>query len=194
MSNKLTLPRSSRLGKAARNCPLLDGREEAWIACCSRRFLPLAKRIAGDDEAALDALQESWIKVLQGVHAYRGGPPACAWVRAIIANSARDIHRHQHGEVPLPEEPDQRQDPGPSAEDQAVETQLLLLLEEIVFALPETYRQVLELRYGQERSTEETAELLHISRSNVATRLDRAVSLVRKRVKERLEAAPPQTS
>lgn len=194
MSNKLSLPPNSRLGQTARNCPLLDGREEAWVACCSKRFSSLAKRIAGNDEAALDALQESWIKVLQGVHGYRGGPPACAWVRTIVANSARDIHRHQHGEVPLPEEPDQRKDPGPSAENQAMEAQLLVLLEEIVSALPETYRQVLELRYGQERSTEETAALLHISRSNVATRLDRAVSLLRKRVKERLEAARPQTS
>ena len=39
---------------------------------------------------------------------------------------------------------------------------------------------MLELRYGQELDTGETAELLHISRSNVATRLNRAVSMLRR--------------
>ena len=73
-----------------------------------------------------------------------------------------------------------------------MDAQLLQLLDEVVATLPETYRRVLELRYGQERSTEETAELLHISRSNVATRLDRVISLIRKRVKERQEAELPQ--
>ncbi len=70
---------------------------------------------------------------------------------------------------------------------------MLRLLVEIVSTLPEAYRQVLDLRYSQERNTKETAELLHISRSNVATRLDRAISLIKKRVKERLEAALPDT-
>ena len=189
MSNEFPVLPNARLGRLARDCPLLDGNEEAWITCCSKRFYPLAKRIAGDDDDALDALQESWIKVLQAVRAYRGGPPACAWVRSIVANSAKDIHRRRHGEMLLhDEEPDQRQDTGKSSDDQAIEAQRLQLLGEIIATLPESYRQILELRYGQERSTEETADLLHISRSNVATRLERAVSLLRKRVKARLDA------
>ena len=188
MSDEFPVLPNARLGHVARKCPLLDGNEEAWIACCSQRFYPVAKRIAGDDDDALDALQESWIKVLQAVHAYRGGPPACAWVRSIVANSARDIHRRRHGEMQLNEEPDQRQDTAKFADDQAMGAQLLQLLEEIIATLPGSYRQILALRYGQERSTEETADLLHISRSNVATRLERAVSLLRKRVKARLDA------
>lgn len=187
MSNEFPVLPNARLGRLARDCPLLDENEEAWIACCSKRFYSLAKRIAGDDDA-LDALQESWIKVLQAVRAYRGGPPACAWVRSIVANSAKDIHRRRHGEMLLHEEPDQRQDTGKSSEDQAMEAQLLQLLGEIIATLPESYRQILELRYGQERSTKETADLLHISRSNVATRLERAVSLLRKLVEARLDA------
>lgn len=180
---------SAELDRAARSCPLLEGREEAWIACCSKRFFPLARRIAGNNDLALDALQETWVKVLQAVHTCRSGSLACAWVRPIVTNSARDIHRRRHAEVQLHSEADQRQDIRMSVEDQATEAQLLRLLQEIISTLPQMYREVLELRYGQERSTEETAELLHISRSNVATRLDRAVSMIRKRVKERLETA-----
>ena len=60
-------------------CPLLDNRnQEAWVACCTSRFLPLARCIADDDGLAEDILQESWIRVLKNVCSYRNGPPACA--------------------------------------------------------------------------------------------------------------------
>ena len=41
------------------------------------------------------------------------------------------------------------------AEDQAMEARLLQLLEETAATFLETYRSVLELYYGQERSTKE---------------------------------------
>ena len=63
------------LKRAAGECPLLEGDQEKWIACCSERFFPLAKRIAGDDSLAEDALQDSWIKIMQAVnHACFNGP------------------------------------------------------------------------------------------------------------------------
>ncbi|MCY4505353.1 MAG: hypothetical protein OXG35_00110 [Acidobacteria bacterium] len=47
------------------------------MRCCTARFLPLARRVAGDADLAHDALHEAWIIVLQRLHQYRGGPPAC---------------------------------------------------------------------------------------------------------------------
>ena len=41
-------------------CPLLDRDPEAWLRCCTARFLPVARRVAGNDATARDALQESW--------------------------------------------------------------------------------------------------------------------------------------
>ena len=71
-------------------CALLEGNLEEWIACCSQRFFPLARRIAGDNSLAEDALQVSWIKILQSInHAYFDGPKACPWVSQIVANTAR---------------------------------------------------------------------------------------------------------
>ena len=46
-------------------CPLLDRDPEAWLRCCTARFLPVARRVAGNDATARDALQESWIIVLE---------------------------------------------------------------------------------------------------------------------------------
>ena len=36
----------------ATQCPLLDRDPEAWLRCCTARFLPVARRLAGDDATA----------------------------------------------------------------------------------------------------------------------------------------------
>ena len=176
------------LQHAAQACQLLDGDKAKgdWIACCSRRFAPLARRIVGDDDLALDALQTSWTKILQAANASLGGPAACPWIATIVANSARDVRRRRlhRGEVPLPQsgEMDSAQDP----ETLAQERQMLSLLREMIAMLPGVHRQVLELRVYQDLSAEETAARLRISRSNVNTRMNRAVKLLKRRIDARI--------
>ena len=188
MPKSLPVLPSRALESAARECPLLENDKKKWTACCTRRFLPLARRIAGSNAAAQDALQESWIRVLQHVGEYRGEPPACAWVGAIVRNCARDTHLG-HATKPLGEAAFIA-DPQPSPESQAQQAQLLRLLREVVAALPEVYRQVVETRLLEEHSTAETAVLLGISQSNVSTRLQRACRLIRKRLDKRIVERP----
>ena len=176
------------LKRAARDCPLLERDSEAWIACCSRRFFPLARRIAGDDSLAEDVLQTSWIKIIQSVkHARFEGPKACPWVRAIVANTAENVRRQreQRGEVASREEIDLHPDPEALAQNK----ELTALLAEMIQMLPGTYRQVLDLRFNQGLSTGQTAECLHISRSSVSTRLSRAVRLLQGRLDARLRSS-----
>ncbi len=185
----LMLP-SAGLERAARSCPLLDGKDtEEWIACCSLRFFPLAKLIARDNALAEDALQESWIKILQNINSYVGGPPACPWVRAVVANTAKDARRafRRAKEVPLFDVTDPAQDLEAPVEQQ----QMLRLLRETIAVLPEIYRQVMELRLYGELSIEQTAERLHISRSDVSVRLRRAVDMLKKRIDARLQPQNP---
>lgn len=176
-----------KLKQAARNCPLLEGDPEAWIVCCSQRFFPIAKRIAGDDGLAEDALQESWIKILQGIrHACFDGPKACPWVHAIIVNTARNIRSQsvRRGEVSLRE----REDPARGPEFLVREREMLVLLGEIIQLLPDTYRQVIELRLYRGLSNQQIAHTLHISRRNAATRLTRAVALLKRRLGSRIRS------
>ena len=167
------------------DCALLEGNVEEWIVCCSQRFFPLARRIARDDSLAEDALQISWIKILQSInHAYFDGPKACPWVGKIVANTAKDIRRQQHRrrEVPLFEVGA----PGRTPEDLAQEKKLLALLREMISLLPETYRQVIELRVYEGLSTRQTADLLHVSSGSVRTRLHRATRLLQRQIDARL--------
>ena len=182
-----------KLKQAAKDCPLLEGNLEGWIICCSRRFFPLARRIAGDDGLAEDVLQASWIKILQSInHACFEGPKACPWVHEIVANTAENVRRQreQRGEVASREEVDLH--PGPEA--LAQDKELLAMLGEMVQMLPATYRQVLDFRVYQGLSTRQTSERLRISRSSVSTRLSRATRLLKGRLDTRLRSLSPEDS
>ena len=78
------------------------------------------------------------------------------------------------------------EDPSPDPASQAEQRQLLLLLRAMAAALPAAYRDIYELRYGRDLSNAETARRLGISPSNAATRLDRAVGMLRSRLDARL--------
>ena len=187
MPQSLHILPSPALKRSTGVCALLEGDQEKWIACCSERFFPLAKRIAGDDRLAEDALQDSWIKILQAVnHACFNGPKACSWVSAVVANTAKDIRRRRtrHEEVSLSD----AVDPVQSPEALAQERQLLVMLREIISLLPQTYLQVVELRLYKGLSTDQTAQHLDISRSHVTTRLNRAVHMIQRRIDARMRS------
>ncbi len=124
----------------AAECALLDGDHEAWIRCCTARFLPVARRVAGDDATAHDALQEIWIAVLHGLSQYRGKPPACAWVGTIVRHEAIRQARTQRRDVPLdfergPGDSVQRQVPAAlnvQVEDEVQARQMVRILLELV--------------------------------------------------------------
>ena len=172
----------------ASQCPLLDRDPEAWLRCCTARFMPVARRIAGDDATAQDALQDSWIIVLEKLSQYRGQPPACGWVGTIVRHEAG--HRTADKNRTAPPAPVAGRDADTSSPDEALhQRQLLRVLLEAIDHLPPTYREVVRLRDFDERPVAEVARALHISRSNVAVRLHRAHNLLRRRLMLRLEPA-----
>lgn len=149
-----------------------DRDPEAWLRCCTARFLPVARRIAGDDASARDALQESWIIVLEKLYQYRGAPPACGWVGAIVRHEAAHRAAGENRRATLPVV---ARDAGAESPDETLHRrQLLRILLEAIDRLPPTYRDIVRLRDVEERSVAEVARELGISRSNVAVRLHRA--------------------
>lgn len=174
---KLNRSSAPHLEDAVR-CPLLDRDPEAWLRCCTARFLPMARRIAGDDASARDALQESWIIVLEKLWQYRGKPPACGWVGAIVRHEAghRAAGKNRWASLPLVGRDTGAEGPAESL----YRRQLLRVLLEAIDHLPPIYRDVVRLRDCQQRPAAEVARELRISRSNVAVRLHRAHNLLRR--------------
>ena len=192
---------STTLAKAVQ-CPLLEGHPEQWIRCCTCRFLPLARRVAGADDIAHDALQETWIIVLEKLHQYRGASPACGWVAAIVRHEALHNATAWSHEVPLPDPPDragstagkapQARASWNSPEAATYTRELTRLLLKVIGELPPTFREVVRLRDVQDLPTDEVARRLHISARNVAVRLHRAHKLLRPRLLRRLTRPLPQ--
>lgn len=187
---KTDLPAGAPHIEEAVRCPLLDRDPEAWLRCCTARFLPVARRIAGDDAAARDALQESWIIVLEKLGQYRGEPPACGWVGTIVRHEAGHRTAGRNRETPLPsgEGDSSAVNPG----EALYRRQLLRILVEAIDHLPAAYREVVRLRDVEERPADEVARELHISRSNVGVRLHRAHKLLRRRLVALLQAPTVQ--
>lgn len=159
-------------------CPLLDRDPEAWLRCCTARFLPVARRVAGDDATARDALQESWIIVLEKLYQYRGGPPACGWIGTIVRHEAGHAAARTNRDAPL--RPDGPVAVAADLDDALHRRQLVRVLLEAIDHLPPTYADVVRMRDLDERPVAEVAQELHISRSNVAVRLHRAHKLLRR--------------
>ena len=186
--------------KESVRCPLLNQDAEAWIRCCTARFLPLARRVAGDDAVAHDALQESWIIVLQKLRQYQGGPPACAWVAAIVRHEVIHSLKAEHRELQLDESegesasPWQQSSAAASPEARAYSRELTRVLLEMIDELPPAFRDVVRLRDLEDRPPEEVASRLHLSRQNVAVRLHRAHRLLRSIIERRLAGIPRASS
>lgn len=182
--------------KESVRCPLLNQDAEAWIRCCTARFLPLARRVAGDDAVAHDALQESWIIVLQKLRQYQGGPPACAWVAAIVRHEVIHSLQAARRELQLDESEGesalswQQSADAASPEAGAYSRELTRVLLEVIDELPPAFRDVVRLRDLEDRPPEEVASRLHLSRQNVAVRLHRAHRLLRSIVEHRLAGVP----
>ena len=183
MSGDFHVLPTPKLKQTVTACPLLERDGAAWIACCTRRFLPLARRIVGDDSLAEDVLQVSWIKILQTTRPCRSHAKACPWVHRIVANTAKDFHRKRarRREDELEDQVAPTRDP----EALAQERELQVLLKEMIDLLPGTYRQVMKLRLYQGFSTKQISRCLHISRGNVAVRMNRAISMIKRRIDAR---------
>jgi RNA polymerase sigma-70 factor (ECF subfamily) len=68
--------------------------------------------------------------------------------------------------------------------DQILNEELLETLNQAIWSLPEKYRIVVILRDVEEFSTEETAQILNLSPTNVKVRLHRARLFLRDRLKD----------
>ena len=128
-------------------------------------------------------MQDSWIIVLEKLYQYRGGPPACGWVGAIVRHEAGHGAARKNREVPLLLD---GRNPNLASPDQALHRhQLVRLLLEAIDRLPPTVKScVSETSMNVQPLRSHTS---HTSpRSNVAVRLHRAHTLLRRRLVRRL--------
>jgi RNA polymerase sigma-70 factor (ECF subfamily) len=173
---------------------------EELVARYEKRIYALAMGILRQHQDAENVVQETFLAVVENLHAFREEASVSTWILRIATNHALKVLRKRRGlpTVPLEADADPRDGyagmPHPdfiarwreNPEDLAVRAEIRRLLDEALAELDEKYRVVFLLRDVEGFSIEETAAILGLSKANVKVRLLRARLLLRERLTRRL--------
>jgi RNA polymerase sigma-70 factor (ECF subfamily) len=136
------------------------------------------RRYVGNDDDALDLLQDSLVSAWEALPRYDPTRPLSAWLRQIALNKCRDWTRRNllrnivryTGDLDL-FAADQRSS---NPEEALSASQTLLRLDRAIALLPRSLREPLILTVFEGLSQRETARQLCVSEKSVETRLYRA--------------------
>src|SRR6202795_3364886 len=147
-----------------------------------QKVLAVAQRITNNREDAEDVAQESFHKAFLHLDAFQERSRFSTWLTRIAMNEAFMLLRRRRGvfEV-LPENPDDGMkssseafvDQSPNPEESCWRRERTELLTEAINRLGPTIRRMILLRDIEERSVEETAQILGTSIAAVKSRLSR---------------------
>jgi RNA polymerase sigma-70 factor (ECF subfamily) len=170
----LAVPTDEALVAGARR-----GDGSAWSALYRRYVSEIygyALNNLGDSQDAEDVTSETFERVVDHLSAYRGDASFRTWLYAIARNQLRDHFRRNGRHPTVDADPARLAAPEP-AEDSgaAARPSWSRLGAEVMTALPENYRRVLELRILEERSVRETAAALGTTEGNVKVLHHRAL-------------------
>ena len=146
------------------------------------RMRAVAYRMLGSRSAMDDALQAAYLNAFRGLSRFRAEADFGTWLHRIVVNACYDLLRRdgRRQEVSLQAIPDLE-----STESlDSVEEQLVLnrQLHEALASLPHDFRAAVVLVDGEGLSYAEAADVLGIERGTVASRLNRARSVLRERL------------
>jgi RNA polymerase sigma-70 factor, ECF subfamily len=169
---------------------LRRGDPDAFDALLNRyqnRLYRYLMRLTGDPAQAEDLFQQTWLKVIGGIHRYDEGRPFEPWLFSIARNLAID-HLRKVSPESLDEPSDITGEPrvarlraeGPGHLEQLLDRERRSLLERRVLELPAMYREAITLRFEEEMTFEEMALVLRAPVSTVKSRVSRALSALRK--------------
>jgi RNA polymerase sigma-70 factor (ECF subfamily) len=167
-----------------------DGSPEAQrelYECYKGKVYSLAVYLTGDVEMARDLTQEIFVKVFRDLRAFRFESSFNSWLYRLAThaclNALRD--RRSRREVGIEEVAGTPAeiDPGGSLEQQQMSRSIQQAVREAILSLKPPLRAVVVLRYIENLSYSEIAEVLSCSEGTVASRLSRAHRLLERKLK-----------
>lgn len=156
---------------------------ERLIEGSRQRAYNIALRYLREEQDAMDALQESLIKVYRNLDRFQENSRFDTWVYRIVINTCNDMIRKSKRRISteasrLPyevlEKRPEPEDPAPGPEQQVVNQEQRKQILDVLEQLPKEYKEILILREIQGFSYEEIMELLDCSLGTVKSRISRA--------------------
>lgn len=132
-----------------------------------------------DESDALDVVQETIYKAYVSIDKVKEVSYFSTWLTRILINTSLDYIKMKNKVIPIEQDVVERIE---SAEK--FETEARLDLQHAVEQLDEKYKTVIMLRYYQDLSVKQIAELLECPEGTVKTNLHRAVNKLRGNLKE----------
>ena len=149
-----------------------------YITENQNRLYRLAYTYLREEQAALDVLQNAICRALEGCFGLKNPAALRTWFYRILVNEARQYLRRQKREVPLEEEQSESlvyHEPAFDADRRAYEA---------VMQLQEPMKTVVMLRYYEDLTLRQIAEITDTPLSTVKTRLYTALKRLKLILKE----------
>jgi len=171
----------------------LQGEKEAFDTLVERyrsKVTRLAMRFTRDPDEAEEIQQEVFLAVYQKLGQFKGNSAFSTWLYRVTVNASlmRLRARPNRELIPLDsfgEEPVLKdEDDQPGVYDHIITEQSLARIENAITPLPDEFKTVIILRDIEGFSNEEAAEIMDLSVAAVKSRLHRARSCLRERLKE----------
>ncbi len=141
------------------------------------RIYNLISYTVRDPQQVDDIFQTVFLKVFQGLTSFRGDSTFLTWIYQIALNECRNTRRNKKSWIPMSEILS-----GPHEQDLTASPDVLhsnehrkRQVQHAISNLKPKYREVVLLKYIEELSYEEVAEILRISPGTIASRLHRAL-------------------
>jgi RNA polymerase sigma-70 factor (ECF subfamily) len=149
----------------------------------------LALRAVSNPHEAQDVTQETFIRAWKGLKNFRGESGFRTWLYRIMMNLCYDRYpRLQRDKNNLSIENDEMDIPVESVLEQiSDQSELTDFIHQQLKSLPEVYRLVLSLRYQQELSYKEIAEVMDVPIGTVKTTIFRAKAQLKERLLSKQE-------
>lgn len=165
---------------------------ESLVSRHERAIYQVCSRMLGDKEDALDAVQETFLRIYRALGAFRGDAAFKTWLIGIALNvcrnkiaSAAERNRKVTSSITQedPENGESRdldlRDTAPDPEAAVMGRELRSALERALCALAPEHREILVLREIQDMEYEELAQVLSCPVGTVKSRLCRARQALR---------------
>ena len=143
------------------------------------RVYSIALRYSGDEALAMDIAQDTFLKLLSKIGEFRGEAKFESWLYRLVVNSCLDHRRAGRKWSPLAT----LRASGDSVLQRLLRTEIEESVQQVVAKLAPELRMVVILRYTEELSYDQIAEILGCPTGTVASRLNRAHKLLERRLR-----------